>query len=322
MIRRPAATIVTITVEEGPVYRVGSVNIESQIPGLTDATLKSSLDIHAGDVYNGDAVQKTEERLTKEVQKLGYAFSQVRVQGDKDPANRTVSIAFIVEEGPRVYIERINIRGNTVTRDYVIRREFDIGEGDAYNKVLIDKAERRLNALGYFKKVKISNEQGSSADRIIVDVDVEEQSTGSFSISGGYSTVQGFIAEVSVTQTNFLGRGEYVRASISAGQYASGVELNYTEPFFLDNRMAAGFDLYSKISEASYFSYYSNWVTGGTLRLGIPLTDDVSIAPRYTLYYTTLTIPIRKASRTTTAAIRNGSRRPTTARQSLSSTAV
>ncbi len=282
---------VTITVEEGPVYRVGSVNIESQIPGLTDATLKSSLDIHAGDVYNGDAVQKTEERLTKEVQKLGYAFSQVRVQGDKDPANRTVSIAFIVEEGPRVYIQQINIRGNTVTRDYVIRREFDIGEGDAYNKVLIDKAERRLNALGYFKKVKISNEQGSSADRIIVDVDVEEQSTGSFSISGGYSTVQGFIAEVSVTQTNFLGRGEYVRASISAGQYASGVELNYTEPFFLDNRMAAGFDLYSKISEASYFSYYSNWVTGGTLRLGIPLTDDVSIAPRYTLYYTTLKIP-------------------------------
>ncbi len=283
--------IVTITVEEGPVYHVSSVNIESQIPGLTDATLKSALDIHAGDVYNGDAVQKTEVRLTKEVQKLGYAFSQVRVQGDKDPASRTVSIAFIVEEGPRVYIEQINVRGNTVTRDYVIRREFDIGEGDAYNKVLVDKAERRLNALGYFKKVKISNEQGSSADRIIVDVDVEEQSTGSFSISGGYSTVQGFIAEVSVTQTNFLGRGEYVRASISAGQYASGIELNYTEPFFLDNRIAAGFDLYSKISQASYFSYYSNWVTGGTLRLGIPLTDDVSIAPRYTLYYSTLKIP-------------------------------
>ncbi|MGO8740511.1 outer membrane protein assembly factor BamA [Rhodoblastus sp.] len=283
--------IVTITVEEGPVYRVGSVNIQSHIPGVSDPALKSALDIHAGEIYNGDAVQKSETRLTKEVQKLGYAFSQVRVQGDKDPATRTVTITFNVEEGPRVYIERINIRGNTATRDYVIRREFDIGEGDAYNKVLIDKAERRLNGLGYFKKVKISNEQGSTADRVIVDVDVEEQSTGSFSISGGYSTVEGFIAQVSVTQSNFLGRGEFVRASVSAGQYASGVELNYTEPFFLDNRMAAGFDLYSKISQASYFSYYSNWVTGGTLRLGIPLTDELTIAPRYTLYNSRLTIP-------------------------------
>ncbi len=283
--------VVTITVEEGPVYHVGSVSVESHINGVSDASLQSSLEVHAGDVYNGDAVQNTTVRLTKEVQKLGYAFSQVRPRGDKDPATQTVSIVFVVEEGPRVYIERINIRGNTATRDYVIRREFDIGEGDAYNKVLVDKAERRLNALGFFKKVKISNEPGSAADRVIVDVDVEEQSTGSFSISGGYSTVQGFIAEVSVTQSNFLGRGEYVRASVSAGQYASGVELNYTEPFFLDQRLAAGFDLYSKLSSASIYSYYSNWVTGGTLRLGIPLTDDLTIAPRYTLYNSLLTIP-------------------------------
>ncbi len=283
--------IVTITVEEGAVYRVKTVNVESHVSGLSDAALKSSLDFHAGDVYNGDAVQKTETRMTKDVQKMGFTFGQVRVQGDKDQATHTVTVAFIVEEGPHVYIERMNIRGNTATRDYVIRREFDIGEGDAYNKVLMDKAERRLNGLGYFKKVKITTEPGSSSDRVIVDVDVEEQSTGSFSISGGYSTVEGFIAQVSVTQSNFLGRGEYVRAAVSAGQYASGVELNYTEPFFLDNRMAAGFDLYSKISEASYFSYYSNWVTGGTLRLGIPLTDELTIAPRYTLYNSRLSIP-------------------------------
>jgi outer membrane protein insertion porin family len=283
--------IVTISMEEGPVYRVSSVNVESQLAGLNDSALQSALDIHAGDIYDGDSVQKTEVRLTKEIQKLGYAFSQVRVEGDKDPATRQVSIKFIIEQGPRVYIQRINIRGNTATRDYVIRREFDIGEGDAYNKVLIDKAERRLNALGYFKSVKITNEPGTEPDRVIVDVDVQEKSTGSFSISGGYSTVEGLIAQVSVTQSNFLGRGEYVRLAVSGGQYASGVELNYTEPFFLDNRMAAGFDLYSKISQASYFSYYSNWVTGGTLRFGIPLTDNLSIAPRYTLYNSRLTIP-------------------------------
>ncbi|HUO54339.1 MAG TPA: outer membrane protein assembly factor BamA [Rhodoblastus sp.] len=283
--------IVTISVEEGAVYRVSSVQVESHIAGVSDAALQSALEIHAGDIYNGDRVQNTVVRLTKEVQKMGYAFSQVRPRGDKDSANHTVSIAFVVEDGPRVYIERLNIRGNTATRDYVIRREFDIGEGDAYNKVLIDKAERRLNALGFFKKVKISNEPGSASDRVIVDVDVEEQSTGSFSISGGYSTVQGLLAEVSVSQSNFLGRGEYIRAAVSAGQYSSGVELNYTEPFFLDQRLAAGFDLYSKLSSASNYSYYSNWVTGGTLRFGIPLTDELTIAPRYSLYNSTLRIP-------------------------------
>jgi outer membrane protein insertion porin family len=283
--------IVTISLEEGSVYHVGSVQVESHINGVSDASLQSSLQIHAGDTYDGDAVQNTVLRLTKEVQKLGYAFSQVRPRGDRDQANHTVAIAFVIEEGPRVYVERINIRGNTATRDYVIRREFDIGEGDAYNKVLVDKAERRLNSLGFFKKVKISNDPGSAADRVIVNVDVEEQSTGSFSVSGGYSTTEGFIAEVSVTQSNFLGRGDYIRGSVSYGQYTKGIEFNYTEPFFLDNRLAAGFDLYSKMSSASNYAYYSNWVTGGTIRFGIPLTDDLSIAPRYTLYNSQLTIP-------------------------------
>jgi outer membrane protein insertion porin family len=122
----------------------------------------------------------------------------------------------VVEEGPRVYIERINVRGNTRTRDYVIRREFDLGEGDAYNKVLVDRAERRLNNLGYFKRVRVTNEPGSAPDRVVVNVDVEDQSTGSFSISGGYSTSDGFIGEVSVTESNFLGRGQYVRLAGTA----------------------------------------------------------------------------------------------------------
>ncbi len=128
----------------------------------------------------------------------------------------------MVEEGPRVYIERINVRGNTRTRDYVIRREFDLGEGDAYNRVLIDRAERRLNNLGYFKKVRISNEPGSAPDRVIVNVDVEDQPTGAFSVSGGYSTADGFIGEVSVSESNFLGRGQFVRVAGQFGQRAQG----------------------------------------------------------------------------------------------------
>ncbi len=283
--------IVTITLEEGGQYTVGSVNVESHLRDVPSDTLESAVRVHAGDIYDGDAVQKTVDRMTSEVSKRGYAFTQIRTRGDRDPANHTVNISFIAEDGPRVYVERINVHGNTATRDYVIRREFELGEGDAYNKSMVDKAERRLNALGFFKKIKITNQAGSSADRIIIDVDVEEQSTGNFSVSGGYSTTQGWLAEVAVTQSNLLGRGDYIRGSVTYGEYSKGIELNYTEPFFLDQRLAAGFDAYTKVSEPSPYAYYSNWVSGGTLRLGIPITDEFSLGLRYTGYYSLLTIP-------------------------------
>ncbi|VFU07274.1 Outer membrane protein assembly factor BamA [Methylocella tundrae] len=283
--------IITITVEEGPQYTVGSVDVESHLPTLDAATLRPLVRFSAGQTYNGDLVEKTTDALTKEVTTHGYAFSQVRPRGDRDPATRTVAIVFVVEEGPRVYIERIVIRGNTRTRDYVIRREFELGEGDAYNRVLIERAERRLNNLGYFKKVKITNEQGSAPDRVIVVVDVEDQPTGSLSVSGGYSTSDGFIAEVAVTETNFMGRGQYVRLSVSEGQYARGVELNFTEPYFLGNRLAAGFDLYAKQSSVNQYSYYTNFVTGGTVRFGLPITDELTFSPRYSIYNTNISIP-------------------------------
>ena len=283
--------IITLTVEEGLPYTVSSVAVDSHLHGVSNASLEPILRIHAGDLYNGNDVDKTVEQMTREVSRLGYPFTSVRPRADKDPATHTIALAFVAEDGPRVYIERINIHGNSTTRDYVIRREFDIGEGDAYNKTLVDKAEKRLNSLGFFKKVKITNAQGSTADRVVIDVDVEEQSTGSFSVSGGYSTTEGFLAEVSVSQSNLMGRGEYIRTAVSVGQYAQGVELNYTEPFFLDQRLAAGFDAYSKVTDATTWQYYNNWVSGGTLRLGIPITDEITFSPRYTGYVSRLTIP-------------------------------
>ena len=138
----------------------------------------------------------------------------MRPRGDRNFETKTINLVFVVEEGARAYIERINIRGNTRTRDYVIRREFDIGEGDAYNRALIDRAERRLKNLNYFKSVKITNEPGSAPDRVVVNVDVEEQATGEFSVSGGYSTADGFIGEVSVADRNLMGRGNYAKAAI------------------------------------------------------------------------------------------------------------
>ncbi len=283
--------IITITVEEGPQYVVGSVTVDSHNSALSNDSLLPFVRFRAGDVYNGDLVEKTVEAMTREINKRGYAFSQVRPRGDRDPATRRVSIVFTLENGPRVYIERIVIKGNTRTRDYVIRREFEIGEGDAYNKVLIDKAERRLNSLGFFKKVKITNEAGSSADRVIVVVDVDDQPTGSFSVSGGYSTTDGIIGELAVTETNFLGRGQYVRTALTLGQRTRGIEFNFTEPYFLDQRLAAGFDLFAKKTDISQYSYYDNFITGGTLRLGVPVTDEVTFSPRYSIVRSVINIP-------------------------------
>lgn len=282
---------IVITVEEGQPYTVSSVKIDSSIPDVSGASLLSFSSVEVGDAYDGDKIQKTGETLTREVARRGYAFSEVRPRGDRNAANHTVSIGFVIDEGPRVYIERINIRGNTRTREYVIRREFDIGEGDPYNKVLIDRAERRLNSLGFFKKVKITNEAGSSPDRVIIDVDVEDQPTGSFGVSGGYSTSDGFIAELSVSESNFLGRGQFVKLAVQEGQNARGVDLSFTEPYILDTRIAAGFDLFAKQNDNTQYTDYRTFVTGGTLRLGIPITDEFSFSPHYSIYNTRITIP-------------------------------
>ena len=283
--------IITIVVEEGPQYRVGSVDIESHLPDIDANAMRDELRLSAGDIYNGDAVEKTVEALTREAAKKGYAFTQARPRGERNPAAQTVSIRFVLDEGPRVYIERINIRGNTRTRDYVIRREFDIGEGDAYNRVLIDRAERRLNGLGYFKKVKVTNEPGSAPDRVVLNVDVEDQPTGNFGVSGGYSTNQGFIAEVSVSESNFMGRGQAVRLSVQAGQISRGVTFSFTEPYFLDQRISAGFDVFARQQDAFNFSIFGSTSVGGTVRLGVPITEELSFSPHYSIYQTTITIP-------------------------------
>jgi outer membrane protein insertion porin family len=283
--------ILTITVEEGVQYHVKSVDIDSHIPDINADSLRHFLRLSAGETYNGDMVEKTTEALTKEISKRGFAFSQVRPRGDRDPTTQMVSIVFVIEEGPRVYIERLVIRGNTRTRDYVIRREFEIGEGDAYNRVLIDRAERRLNNLGFFSKVKITNEPGSAPDRVIVVVNVEDKATGSFSVSGGYSTTEGFIAEVAVAESNFMGRGQYTRLAVTAGQYTRGVTFSFTEPYLLGQRLAAGFDLFAKQNEVNSFSFYQDTKIGGTFRLGVPITDEITFSPRYSIYSDYVSIP-------------------------------
>ena len=283
--------IITITVEEGQQYRVGAVSVDSRIPGVDGTVLRDELRTGVGDVYNAEDVEKTLTGVTTSVARSGYPFAQVRPTGERDRATGTVALGYIVEDGPKVYIERINVRGNTRTRDYVVRRELDLTEGDAYNRVLVDRAERRLNGLGFFKKVRFSNEPGSAPDRVIVNIDVEDQPTGSFSVAGGYSTADGIIGEVSVSESNFLGRGQYVRIAGTAGQYTRGVDFSFTEPYFLGYRLAAGFDVFNKYSDQTRYSRYVTDVVGGQLRLGLPITEEFGVTLRYSIYNTDLKIP-------------------------------
>ena len=276
--------IVSFTIDEGPQYHVGTVDVISNVKTIDPATMRGIVKLSPGNVYNADLVQKSVEAMTIEAAKRGYAFANVRPRGDRDFRTKTINLSFVVEEGARAYIERINIRGNTRTRDYVIRREFDIGEGDAYNRALIDRAERRLKNLDYFKTVKITNEPGSAPDRVVINVDVEEKSTGEFSIGGGYSTNDGFIAEASIADRNLMGRGQFAKASVSYGQNSRGFELNFVEPYLLGYRMAGGIDLFAKKNLATNYVSYDSKTVGANLRLGFALTEELSLAPHYSIY--------------------------------------
>jgi outer membrane protein insertion porin family len=282
---------VTFTIDEGERYRIGTVDIMSNVRAVSPDDLRGKLRTKPGDIYNAEAVEKTVEDMSIEVARHGYPFSNVRPRGERDFAAHRVNIVYVLEEGSRAYIERINIRGNTRTRDYVIRREFDIAEGDAYNRALIDRAERRLKNLNYFKNVKITNEPGSAPDRVVVNVDVEEQSTGEFSVAGGYSTADGFMAEVSVAERNLLGRGQYAKASVQYGQRARGFEISFAEPYFLGYRMGLGFDIFAKQTLSSRYTSYDQKVYGATVRAGFNLREDLALQLRYSIFRQEITLP-------------------------------
>jgi outer membrane protein insertion porin family len=288
--------LVTFKIEEGQQYRVGSVNFRSSIASLDGNSLSSLSRVSVGSVYNAEAIEKSVEEMTIEASRRGYAFAIVRPNGERNFEARTVSIVFAIDEGPRTYIERINVRGNTRTRDYVIRREFDISEGDAYNRALVDRAERRLKNLDYFKTVKIATEPGSSSDRVILNVDLEEKSTGEFSVSGGYSTSDGFLGEVSVSERNLLGRGLYAKASVQYGQYARGYSLSFVEPYLLDYRVAFGVDVYQRQQLANSYVSYDTKTAGFSTRLGFTLREDLTLQLRYSLYQQEISLPFALAN--------------------------
>ena len=282
----------TYSIEEGEQYAFGDVNVESTVPAIDPTKYKGQLLTETGDTYNAALIDKSVEKLTLAVSQEGFAFARVRPQATPDPVARRIALNFVIEEGPRVYIERINVSGNTRTKDYVIRREFKVAEGDAYNPLMVDQAKKRLTNLGLFKGVEVKRRPGSAQDRVVLDVELVEQSTGELSFGAGYSTAEGVIGDVSITERNLMGNGQFLRLQLSGSMERLQVNLSFTEPRFLDRNLAAGFDLFHKqvnmgnssssfLGGTSGYGYESRR-TGGTLRLGFPLSESLWMQTNYT----------------------------------------
>ena len=277
------AFFITFTVEEGPQYNFGAVAIDSRLRDLTNEQLQEFVQAREGTTYNADQVESTIQRLTDEVGRLGYAFAQIDPITDLDREALTVGVTFRIEEGPRVYVERIDIRGNVRTLDEVIRREFRLAEGDAFNTALLRRSEQRVRNLGFFETVEVRTLQGSAPDKIVVDVRVAEKSTGELSFGAGFSTSEGVLGDVRLTERNLLGRGQEIRANFTVSQRRQEIDFSFTEPYFLNRDLAAGVDLFFRETDFQSEASYDETVRGGTLRAGYPLTENLRHAVRYTL---------------------------------------
>ncbi len=272
---------ITFTLEEGPQYEFGDIALESNLPGLAPEMIEDHVLTDSGAIFNGLKVEKTVERLTLAASKLGFPFVRVRQQINRDPISLTIDVTFVLEQGPRIYVDRINIYGNVRTLEYVIRQELLVSEGDAYNKQLVEQSRKRLERKPYFKTVKVTTEQGSERDRLNLNITVVEQESGEFGIAGGYSSLEGVIGELSYTERNFMGRGQFLRLKFSGSFERAQVDLSFTEPRFLGRNISAGFDLFHKELDYSDESGYKNRKSGGAIRFGFLVAEDTVLTTRY-----------------------------------------
>jgi len=273
---------VTFTVDEGERYEFGDVEVVSSIPEIDVNELYSEVRTHPGRRFDSLRVEQSVEDLTLKASELGYAFAQVRPRALRNYDDNTISLIYYIEEGPRAYVERINIIGNDRTREFVIRREFDLAEGDAFNRVLLDKAERRLNNLDFFDSVRVSTSRGSAPDRVVINVEVMEKATGEVSFGVGYSTSDGVIGDISVSERNFLGRGQFVKLGIGGGADTQTYEFRFVEPFFLGRRIALSLDAYRNIQDSNDYRSFDEERTGGGFGFTLPLREEEL---RLRLYY-------------------------------------
>ncbi|EJF87581.1 outer membrane protein assembly complex, YaeT protein [Bartonella vinsonii subsp. arupensis OK-94-513] len=264
--------------DEGVRYKISDIQVESDVDGIDVQSVKGILKTRLGDIYSAESIEQSVAIINNKVADSGYAFAKVEPRGNRNLANHTISILYNIEQGPRAYIQRIEVRGNEKTRDYVIRREIDLNEGDAYNQTLVQRAKRRLESLGFFKAVNISMVPTDQSDQVTLVIDVVEAPTGDLSLSGGYTTggtSPGMSLEVSVTERNLGGRGQYVRLGLGAGQEKSrNYNLSFVDPYFLGYRLSAGVDIFRSTYRAD--KAYDVRQTGGSLRFAVPINDQLS----------------------------------------------
>jgi outer membrane protein insertion porin family len=291
--------IITYVVEEGERYKFGDVKVESAIRDLKPEMLQPTLPMKKGDWFDAKQVEDTITALNETAGLFGYAFADVEVNYDRDKENKVMSPTFKVAETPRVYVERIDINGNTNTRDKVIRREFRLAEGDPFNSVRVKRSQDRIQSLGFFQeKLEVKQEQGSAPDRVLLGVDVEERSTGELQLSAGFSSLERFLVNLSIRQRNFMGKGQELRASVNYSSYSKSVELGFTEPYLFDRNIAVGVDLFRR--DLSSFNFiqggnrrnttFEQVTTGGQIRAGVPLTEYTTLALRYGLNFDDVTL--------------------------------
>jgi outer membrane protein insertion porin family len=272
---------INFTVEEGVRYRFGEISIVSKIAELPAAQLRPMVEAKSGEIYTQELVQKAIEALTNAAGTKGYAFADVRPRLKANPKSRTIDLGFEIVQGPRVYIEKINIAGNTRTLDHIIRRQFRLQEGDAFNRVLIDRSRTRIRSLGFFKEVEVKNVPGSQPDRTNLTVNVTEQSTASLQVGLGYSSYTSLLGEVSYTDTNWFGRGQSLRVSVQASYITKMAQFSFTEPNFMGRTdLSAGFDVYKNQTNFDQATFQAD-TTAAVLRLGFPISEYSSVAVSY-----------------------------------------
>ena len=286
---------ITITVEEGPRYTFGEVGVDSQLADVDGASLLALVKGEAGETYNASLVEDTVLDLIFEVGRFGFVFVDVRPRFDRHRETQTIDVNYVIGEGPRVYVDRINVVGNARTLDEVIRREFQIAEGDAFNTAKVRRSVQRVRALGFFDDVAVSQRPAESrtqpqgavgaltSDRVILDMEVRERSTGELGFGFGYSTVDQFLAEISITERNLLGRGQDLRLGFTVASNRQQVDLSFTEPRFLGRNVAAGFDIFTIRNDRQRLSSFSEANQGFALRAGLPLADRLTLNVNYTL---------------------------------------
>ncbi|WP_234031819.1 outer membrane protein assembly factor BamA [Porphyrobacter sp. SLTP] len=289
--------IITYVVEEGERYTFGDVKVDSQLRDFDSDVMSTQLPMKAGDFYNAKIVEDTVEQLTELAGRYGYAFADVQPRFNRDPENLKMNITFVLREAPRVYVERVDINGNTLTQDKVIRREFRLAEGDAFNSLGVQRTTARINSLAYFQEnFEVTQTEGSAPDRIILEANIEERPTGELQFSAGFSSIEQFILAGSIRQRNFRGRGQTIGLSVNYSQFSRSAQISFSDPYIFDRNISGGIDIYRRDFNSFNFTgndrntTFQQATTGFSMRAGVPLTEYMSLVGSYTLNYEDVTL--------------------------------